>query len=257
MKSAVAPVKNVKTFAIAGQALLDRSVHTPGIAVVHGKAGYGKSRTVAWWASRNQASYIRARATWRAAGPMLVAICAELGITPRAKNDDNINMIADVLARSAKPRPLVIDEADYLVKHGVLLDAVRDIHDISGAAVLLIGMEHFVRRLISLQEQEQFVSRITQNVQFKALDREDAAELLSVIGEVGVEPDLVDRLFKETGGNARLLVNAMDQIERHAKNKGLKAVGAQDAKSLKFTLDRRPELLEQLNLQSAKKVDPE
>lgn len=254
MKSVVAPVKNVKAFAIAGQALLDRSVHTPGIGVVTGPAGYGKSRTVAWWATRQQASYVRAMATWRAVGPMLSSICGELGITPRAKNDDTIKMVAEVLARSAVPRPLAVDEADYLVKHEVLLNALRDIHDLSGAPLVLIGMEHFLSRLVSLREQEQFVSRISQVVHFQALDREDAGELLRAIGEVKVEPDLVDRLFKETGGSARLLVVAMEQIERHAKNKGLTSVSATDAKALKFTLDRRPDILEHLNLRTAATV---
>lgn len=254
MKAVVAQVKNVKAFFVAGQALLDCSVHTPRIGVAFGLAGAGKTRTVSAWATRTQAVYIRAMAAWRTQGPMLQAICSELGVQRRSVNTETIKLIAEILARSEIPRPLLIDEADYLVKHTDLLDGLRDIHDISGTPIVLVGMQHFLERLMSLREQEQFVSRISQVVKFEPLDREDAGLLLDAIGEVKVAPDLVDRLHREAAGSARLLVVAMEQIERHARNKGLKEVTRADAEKLKFTLDRRPELLDLLQLRSAAAV---
>jgi DNA transposition AAA+ family ATPase len=254
MKSVVAQVKNVKAFFVAGQALLDRSVHTPGIGVAFGRAGDGKSRTVSSWATRTQASYVRAMAAWRSPGPMLEAICLELGIAPRGRHAETMKLIAETLARSERPRPLAIDEADYLVKHEVLLNTLRDIHDLSGAPLVLIGMQHFLARLLSLREQEQFVSRISQVVEFKPLDRDDAAVLLDAIGEVKVEAGLVERLHKEADGSARLLVVAMAQIERFAKNHALATVSKADVEKMKFALDRRPEMLDRLGLRSAAQV---
>ncbi|MBX9944935.1 MAG: AAA family ATPase [Reyranella sp.] len=251
MKSLIAPVKNVKAFAVAGQALLDRSVNTPGIGVAFGRAGDGKSRTVSWWATRTEASYVRAMAAWRTPGPMLQAICLELGIAPRARHAETHKMIAEMLARGERPKPLVFDEADYLVKHPELLDTLRDIHDLSGAPLVLIGMQHFVSKLLSLRDQEQFVSRISQVVEFKPLDREDAGTLLKYIADVEVADDLIDRLHGEANGSARLLVVALEQIESLAKRKGLKRVAHADAKHEKFTLDRRPDLLDRLGLRAA------
>ncbi len=250
MKSVVAPVKNVKAFAIAGEALLKRSVSTPGIGVAFGRAGEGKSKTVSWWATRTEAAFVRASATWKNQGPMLEAICLELGFTPRRRHSESLKLIAETLARGTQPRPLVVDEADYLVKHEELLNVLRDLHDLSGAPLVLIGMQNFVQKILSLREQEQFVSRISQVVQFKPLDREDAGTLVRSIAEVQVADDLVDRLHAESNGNARLLVVALEQLESFAERKNLKHVDHGDAKGLHFTLDRRPVLLDALGLRA-------
>lgn len=251
MKSVIAPVKNVKAFSIAGEALVKRSVNAPGIGVAFGRAGDGKSRTLAWWAARTDAAVVRAAATWRTPGPMLEQIALELGLTPRRRHDETRKMVADALSRGAYPKPLVFDEADYLVKHPVLLDTLRDLHDLSGAAIWLIGMQNFVRSLLSLKDQEQFCSRISQVVEFKPLDREDAGQLINTIADVEVAADLIDRLHSEADGSARRLVVALEQIESLAKRKGLKKVTFADAKAEKFTLDQRPGLLDRLGLRPA------
>lgn len=251
MKPVVAQVKNVKAFFVAGQALLDCSVHTPRFGVAFGPVGGGKSRTVSAWATRTNAIYIRALAAWRTPGPMLEAICAELGVSRRNSHTSTIKLIAEVLARSEEPRSLLVDEADYLVKHDALLDTLRDIHDLAVTPIWLVGMDMFLQRLVSMREQQQFVSRISQVVKFKLLDREDTGVLLDAIGEVKLAPDLVDRLHKETEGSARLLVKAMELLELHARNRGLSAVSRADAEKLSFNLDRRPMLLDLLELRSA------
>ena len=256
MKSVVAPVKNVKAFAISGQALLDASVNTPRIGVAFGRAGDGKSRTVSWWATRTEAAYARAMAAWRTPGPMLESICLELGISPRVRHADTQKLIAETLARGERPKPLVIDEADYLVKHPELLDTLRDIHDLSSAPLVLIGMQQFVSKILSLKDQEQFVSRISQVVEFKPLDREDAGTLIKAIAEVEVDDGLIDRLHAEANGSARLLVVALEQIEKFARPRGWKSVDRDQAKNLKFTLDRRPDLLDRLGLRSADRDFP-
>lgn len=248
MKSVIAPVKNVKAFAVAGEALVKRSVNTPGIGVAFGRAGDGKSRTLSFWAARTDAAVVRAAATWRTPGPMLEQIALELGLTPRRRHDETRKMVADALSRGSLPKPLVFDEADYLVKHPVLLDTLRDLHDISGAAIWLIGMQDFVRSLLSLKDQVQFVSRVSQVVEFKPLDREDAGMLINTIADVTVETDLIDRLHAEADGSARRLVVALEQIESLAKRKGLKKVTKKDAEAEKFTLDQRPALLDRLGL---------
>lgn len=248
MKTVIAPIKNVQNFAVAGKALIDRPVSKPGLGLVTGDVGLGKTRTLSWWANRVDAPYIRAFATWKTAGPMLASMCHELGIEPRRQHEETRKLVADTLARADKPRPLVVDEADYLVKYPELLDTLRDIHDLSGSAVLLIGMKSFVSKLLSLKEQEQFVSRVSQFVEFKPLDREDAGTLVNAIADVTISDALVDRMHAEAMGSARLLTIAVDQIENLAKRKGLKTVDADDAKNEKFTLDRRPDILDRLGI---------
>ena len=254
MKIVIAPIKNVEAFAVAGAALMNRPVSTPGMGLVTGDVGLGKTRTLSWWANRNDAPYIRAFATWKTAGPMLAAICHELGIEPRRQHEETRKLVADTLARADKPRPLVVDEADYLVMYPELLNTLRDIHDLSGSAILLIGMKSFVSKLLSLRDQEQFVSRVSQFVEFKPLDREDAGQLVNAIAEVTISDELIDRMHAEAAGSARLLTIAVDQIEHLAKRKGLKKVDAGDAKSEKFTLDRRPHILDQLGIRREAKA---
>jgi DNA transposition AAA+ family ATPase len=251
MKPLLAKIKNVEEFSIKGQALLDASVKTPRIFAAFGEAGFGKTATVSNWALKTDAVYVRASATWKTAQPMLRTICEELGLHARRENGQTVKLIVEAIARGERPIPIVFDEADHIVRCGELLDVIRELHDLASTPIVLIGMKHFARKLLSLADQEQFVSRISQFLEFKPLDREDAGTLVRTIADVIVADDLIDRMFREAEGNTRLMVVALEQIENFAKARALKEVDATKAAKLKLSLDRRPEILDRLHLSKA------
>ncbi len=251
MKPLIAKIKNVEQFAISARALLDASVNTPKIMVAYGPAGGGKTKTVSNWAIMHDAVYVRASATWRRPRALLRALCDELGLTARRDNTETVKMIVEAIARGARPIPLVFDEADHIVRHPELLDVIRELHDLASTMAVMIGMENFVRKLVSLAEQEQFVSRCSQVMRFQPLDLDDSRLLLKTTAEVEIADDLVQRMHAEANGSARLLVNALHEVERYADTHDLKTVGAAQVKKLKLALDRRPELLDSLHLSRA------
>ena len=248
MKPLHAKIKNVENFAIAGRALLDASVNTPKIMIAFGEAGFGKTATVSNWAIMHNAVYVRASATWNKPRSMLQSLCEELRLNPRRDNTDTVKMIVEAIARGAEATPIVFDEADHIVRKTELLDVIRELHDLASTSVILIGMKNFVIKLASLAEQEQFVSRCSQVVEFKRLDLDDTRTLIKTIAEVDLAEDLIERVHGEANGNARLVVNALAQIEHFADAHGLTTVDAARAKKLRLALDRRPEILDRLGL---------
>lgn len=222
MKSKIVLVKNVARLSDAGEALLRRAPGMPGMGLVHGETGYGKTTAVTWYINRCNAVYVRAMATWTPAA-MLGAILRELGKEARGSCARMMEDIIESLALSA--RPLFLDEADYLVDSKRMTESLRDIHDMATVPVVLIGMKDIDKRLA---HRKQLTGRVMQDVRFEPVDGEDAALLARELCEVRVKADLLDSLVKQVAGSARLIVVGLARIEEYARKKGLDSIGATD-----------------------------
>src|SRR5882672_11477857 len=111
MKSKIVLVKNVARLSDAGEALMRRAPGMPGMGLVSGETGYGKTTAISWYANRANAVYVRAWATWTPAA-MMDAILRELGRAARGSCAQMMRDIIEALALSG--RSLFIDEADYI-----------------------------------------------------------------------------------------------------------------------------------------------
>ena len=61
MKKVFVKTKNVKNFSGAINNLIDKSSATPKMGLIYGAPGLGKSHTAIWWATKNNALYVRAQ----------------------------------------------------------------------------------------------------------------------------------------------------------------------------------------------------
>jgi DNA transposition AAA+ family ATPase len=224
MKSKIVLVNNVARMAEAGEALLRRPSGMPGMGLVEGETGYGKSTALTWYANRPNvnAVYVRALASWTPAS-MMESILRKLGREPRGSCARMMNDIIEILALSQ--RPLFVDEADYLVDSKRMTESLRDLHDMATVPVVLIGMGGIGERL---SHRKQLTGRIMQHVRFEPLNDEDAQKLATELTDVTVKPDLVAQLNKNANGSARLLVVGLARIEQFAKARGLVSIGSQD-----------------------------
>src|SRR4051812_45299093 len=136
MRSKIVPVSNISRLLEAANALLTRAYGMPGMGLIEGQTGYGKSTAVTWLAIRLNGVYVRALAATTPSS-LLESICKELGIGKRATNIAAIEDIVQKLAETG--RPLFIDEADYLADKRKLIETLRDIHDLATVPVVLIG----------------------------------------------------------------------------------------------------------------------
>lgn len=222
MKNRLAPVKNIAALSAAYEELDTRDAGVPGMGLVHGYTGAGKTTAIAWLTSRTRGVFVRAAATWTPSA-MLGKIMIELGGEPLGRSAAMVDFITAGLAEAQ--RPLFVDEADYLLHNLKMLETLRDIHDISGRPVVLIGMEGIERRLVT---RPQLARRISRWVEFKHADLEDASILANHVCEVKVAEDLLAHLHNQARGSMGLMTVGLSRIESLGKANGLTIVTEAD-----------------------------
>lgn len=234
MRNKLAHVKNVAALQAAFEALDTRDAGIPGMGLVHGFTGSGKTTAISWLVNRTKGVYARAFGTWTPHS-MLSSIMHELGAQPLQRSASMIKYIADELATQG--RPLYIDEANYFAGDTKMLDTLRDIHDVSSAPVILIGHEGTEKRLV---HRAQLARRISQWIEFKPLDLDDAVVLANTVCEVALAGDLLDELHRHTKGSIGLMTVGLARIEALAKAQGWKSVDVGTWNGRQFFLGNAP-----------------
>lgn len=232
MRRAVAEVKNLRTLEEACESLQHRDPDTPGLALVYGATGAGKTTATSWLAVSRSAIHVRAAATWTP-NSMLAAIMTALGFAPLSRTSSMLTAIVESLRENG--RTLMIDEADYLVRK-LLLETLRDIHDMSTVPVVLIGMADFKKRLM---HQAQIAGRISQWVEFGPADLDDYRLVADAKCEVELSDDLLEDLHRATQGSMRGLQIGLTRVEAHAKRAGLERIDLASWGSRPFILPGR------------------
>ncbi len=235
MKSLVIPVKNIGRLSEASDALLTRTPGTPGIGLIFGDSGLGKTTATAWFVNQCNGVYVRALSTWTPCS-MLQAILCELDVAPtKMRAAAMVNQIVDVLRTTG--RPLFIDEFDYIIDDRKMTETLRDIHDISSVPIVLVGMDGVQQKV---QLRDQFVNRIAQWVEFKPIDFEDCQLLSASLCEIRIKAELLRKLFNASKGVIRLIVIGLDIIERKARTLGLSEIGSEQWGNSNFFLSDSP-----------------
>lgn len=229
MRAKIVPVKNIAAMKAAGDALIHRATGMPGMGLIWGPTGYGKTTAVTWFVNQCHGVYVRAVRLWTPK-TMLSAIARELDIDCRRMN--NAETLEAIIQRLAETgRPLFVDEADYVIDSRRLTDTLRDIHDLSVCPVILVGMHGIEKRI---RGNEQFTGRIAQWVAFGGCDLSDARLLADGLCEVTVADDLLadlhDKASPKSGGGAeiRRLVVGLAAIEGYAKRRGMAQIAKKD-----------------------------
>ena len=133
--NSVAPLRNVSALVSLIEKVKSRTIGLPGLATFHGPSGYGKSTAAVYAANHFDTYQIQLKSCWTGK-KMCAAILQEMGIPAKKTIADMVDQIAQELTFS--DRPLLIDEADVLVKRN-MIELVRDIYESSHTPVILIG----------------------------------------------------------------------------------------------------------------------
>lgn len=215
MRAKIISVKNITRLKSAGDALTSRAYGMPGMGLVYGDTGAGKTTAITWYINQCHGVYVRAMALWSPSA-MLEAICTELEIPMSRSLAGTITMIISELEKTG--RPLFIDEADYIIDQKRMVETLRDLHDMSSVPVILIGMDGIHRKI---QARKQVSGRLAQWVKFEGCDIGDARMLADGLCEVIVDTDLLAALHKATRGLARNLTVGLSRIESVGKRRGI------------------------------------
>ncbi|ABE45652.1 AAA family ATPase [Polaromonas sp. JS666] len=234
MRQKLAGVKNVAALQAAFETLSNRDAGIPGMGLVHGFTGAGKTTAISWLVNRTNGVYARAYGTWTP-NSMLGSIMHELGAAPLQRSAQMLKYITGDLERTN--RPLFIDEANYFAGDTAMLDTLRDIHDVSNVPVILIGHEGTERKLI---HRAQLARRISEWVEFKPLDAEDARILADTVAEVAIADDLLAELHAHAKGSMGLMTVGLARVEAMAKANGWKRVDADQWAGRAFFLGNAP-----------------
>lgn len=205
-----AELANVRALMAAADQLIRRADHLPGLGVMYGPSGYGKSVAAAVVAVSTDAAYVEVKDSWTRKS-FLEAVAIEIGIRPGRTLAECAELVGEELARSQ--RLLLVDEADILADKNAL-EIVRSIHMSSGAPILLIGEEALPSKI---RRNERIHSRVLTWVPAQPATLADARELAAIYcAKVGFADDLLDYITQRSQGRVRRIVVNLDMIEREA-----------------------------------------
>lgn len=139
----LAPLTNVKLATTAMKDTLGRGPALPGLMCLYGPSGYGKSSAAAYCANKWRAYYVELKSLW-SVKHLLGQILKEMGLLPGNTIPDMLDQVCEQLTLSG--RPLIIDQADYLVDHG-RAQVLMDLYEGSRAPILFIGEEGLASKM--------------------------------------------------------------------------------------------------------------
>ena len=210
MKNVFIKTKNVKQLVALLDEVQKLPPNIPKLALVYGEHGLGKTHSVIWWATRNDAIYVRANNEMTQNG-LLKVIVEELGERPFFFMQENFNLVLKHLR--FEPKIIVVDEVDYLVGNKNAIEVLRDIQDNTGIPIVLVGMGMMDKKIARFKH---FDDRIYKKLKFEHFDKNDIKEILESMTELNFTDDAITYLATRTN-QFRQLVKLLEKIEKLSK----------------------------------------
>ena len=216
--------KNVKKFVALMEEVKQLPANIPKIVLVFGEYGLGKSETIKWWTFKNDCIYVRANqgmtSRW-----LLSEIAEELGEEAFWHIQDTFNLVEQKLKQN--PKPLIIDEVDYLVTNNVI-EILRDLHDRTGCPMILVGMVNIDKKL---SRYPHLKDRIYKAFKFEPFGKQDIKQILSELSEIPITNDGLEYLAIRHN-QLRQMVKLINKIEKLAKTNELKELNEKNLRSI-------------------------
>ena len=208
MNKVFVKTKNVKNFVSLMEEVKQLPNNIPKIILVYGEYGLGKSETIKWWTFKNDCIYVRANqgmtSRW-----LLSEIAEELGEEPFWHIQDTFNLVEQKLKQN--PKPLIIDEVDYLVTNNVI-EILRDLHDRTMCPMILVGMINIDKKL---SRYPHLKDRIYKAFKFEPYNKQDIKQILSELSEIQITNDGLEYLATRHN-QFRQIVKLINKIEKFA-----------------------------------------
>lgn len=217
MNTKFVKTKNVKNFITMMNNLQNRAEGVPGMGLVYGEPGLGKTQALVWWAMQNNAIFIRCT-NLMSARLLLEEIVEELGEIPYNRFPDLFNQVLAQLIR--EPRVIIVDEIDCLAVDTKAIETLRDIHDNTNVQVVLIGMGKANRKLMRYKH---LYDRISKILQFEPFSQEDISKITDELSEVQMS-DCAKKLICNKTNRFRQIVKLINKAEQVAIANGLSSL---------------------------------
>lgn len=225
MKNSLIKTRNVKKFISLMDNLQKAPSNVSKMALVYGAFGLGKSQTIMWWVTNNDAIYVRCNHNisprW-----LLSEIVKELDEVPCYTSQRLFEQIEEKLKYN--PKILVVDEIDYLFSNKHTIETLRDIHDKLGIPVLLVGMELADKKL---QKYGHINDRIFAKLKFEKLSKEDFKEIIETLSEVEFSDNAI-KYITNRNLQFRQIVKVITKAEQLANTNKLSEISEEIIKGV-------------------------
>ena len=239
MRQKICLTSNARCFLAAASAATARDPGLPGIVLVHGEAGRGKTCITAHLAVKQNAIFLTALPIWSPRW-MLSKIAEEMG----GKTTGFLGPMYEFISRelTERPRPIYVDEGDSIAEKKELIETLRILHDMTAIPLVLIGMGDFRAKV---ERRPQLSRRILRAVDFKPSSLDDSRLLATELAEVRIADDLIEALHRRSRGSAGLFVKELAAVEGFCHRHGLNKIAVADYPMDDSTpppVNRRPDL---------------
>lgn len=222
----IAKTRNIVEFLKLYQALEGRNPIVPGIGLLVGEAGIGKTTAISWLQNQTNCIVVECSPVWTPY-TMLSDIAFELGEPTSGGAQAVMNRVVERFKTSGKG--LVLDETDDRLfvsgrKYHQMVDLLRAIHDRTRNPLVFCGYKNMRTTIARFPQLD---GRVSQMVDFERLDIDDTKLFVKAIcPELNLSADLLTLLFKATEGRPRQTVTAVEQIRVIAAGETWKEVTA-------------------------------
>ena len=207
----VAQLSNLDLVEVAAEKLLHRVDGLPGIGVMYGEAGRGKTIACSALANRTRGYYVQMRSAWNRKA-LLEKVLFEMGIKPRGTITNLLDQICEQIAASR--RPLIIDEFDFCLTSDKMVELVRDIYEGSQGTMLLVGEEMLPQKL---KKWERFHSRVMAWIPALPATMDDAVKLAPIYAPgIAIAEDLMAHVVQAAHGSVRRVCVNLTRIHEEA-----------------------------------------
>lgn len=213
MRDIIIETAAMAKFDTAVDSVLSADKAFSGFVLAHGQAGRGKSVAADRYYCQRGGAYVRVWQGWTQ-----TAFLQRLLFEVHGKNMDMPKHTANrckekiVELLLSERKPLFIDEADRL--HIDRIEDLRDIHEMTGSPIILIGEEGIFGLL---SERRRIWSRVAHEVAFGPIGgAEVAIYALQTVG-LDISAGLCEQIAKKAEGDFRLVRNMMILLEKAAK----------------------------------------
>ena len=217
MKKVFVKTNNVKRFITMMNNLQNRAEGVPGMGLVYGEPGLGKTQTINWWAFKNNAILVRCTQLMTARW-LLTEILDEMGELSGYKISDCFKLVVRNLL--VNPQIIIVDEVDYLTVDSRAVETLRDIHDKTNVPIILVGMINAKSRLKKFNH---LYDRLSEIVKFEKFSKADIKTIVQELSKVEMT-DCAIRYIYTNLNRFRQIVKVINKAEIIAKANGLNSI---------------------------------
>lgn len=214
LKKSIAKTKNLSNL-IEAFAFLQSEEDEQMLCTI-GVAGTGKTTGAKYLAKHFNCAFVTARPKLSIfkLTQLILADALDLPLEAPICNSTGVGLDRIVRHLRVNEKALIVDEVDWLSPTAI--EVLRSIHDEAQVPVCLFGMPGAHGKL---SKHQQLWSRI-HFLQFQPLDFPDTKLLADARCDVGIDRDLLSKIYEQSKGNVRLMKRMFAYVEQYAKAMG-------------------------------------